>query len=44
MKIEIVRLNDETLSELRTLQLSGEDLPEDLLSDLSYQLNNKDEN
>ena len=43
MKIESpVRLDDQTLSELRTLQLEGVDIDSELLSDLSYQLNNQE--
>ena len=42
MKIELVRLDDNTLSELRTLQLEGVDIDSELLSELSYQLNNQE--
>ena len=43
MKIESpVILNDETLSELQTLQQEGIELDSELVDDLSYQLNNRE--
>lgn len=38
-----IRLDDLVLSELHTLQLSGEDIDAELLDELSYQLNNEND-
>ena len=42
MKIELIRLDDDTLAELNTLQLEGFEIDSELLNDLSYQLNNQE--